>query len=158
VPAPELPSIARVVGGLIGAVPKGRRPLFVALAERLAAERYRRWAGAATEPVRSGLLACAAREDEIASRVAALYGEAAALEREIQAAHPELDRVYELLFAGRPLAEQLTIQAAGERAGAVAWRTFAEQAAGEPARATFLECALLEEASAAYVESLLGPA
>jgi len=40
--ATELPNIARIVGGLLEGVDARERPLLIALAERLAAERYRR--------------------------------------------------------------------------------------------------------------------
>ena len=43
----------------------------------MAAERYRGWAGAVDDAtVRAGLLACAAREDEIAARVEAVHPDA----------------------------------------------------------------------------------
>jgi hypothetical protein len=150
----ELPSIATIVGGILARVEERYRPLFIALAERLAAERYRRWARDASGDARSGLLACAEREDAIADRIAALYPDATAVQASLRADNPELDELGDALFAGRPLAEQFTIQAAGERAGAGAWRMFAEQAGGD-ARRTFLACAELEERSAEYLESLL---
>jgi len=130
-------------------------PLFIAIAERLAAERYRSWARDASGTTRSGLLACAEREDAIADRIAALYPDAAALQAKLRADHPEIGEVAEGIFAGRPLAQQFAIQAAGERAGADAWRLFAAQAPNDVARRTLLGCAELEEASAAYLESLL---
>jgi hypothetical protein len=153
--ARELPSIAAIVGGVLQRVPEPHRPLFIAMAERLAADRYRRWAEAASGPAHTALLACAAREDDIADRVAALYPGAAATQDALRADHPELEEVNDALFAGRPLAEQFAIQAAGERAGAAVWRSFAERADGDRARATFLACAELEEASAEYLESVL---
>jgi hypothetical protein len=151
----ELPSIASIVGSVLERVAAPQRPLFIALAERLAAERYRGWAANASGPARRDLLACAAREDAIADRVAALYADAAALQQRLRADHPELDEVNEAIFAGRPLAEQFAIQAAGERAGAAAWRAFAAQTGDPEARATFLACAELEEQSATYLESIL---
>ena len=153
-PTKELPSIADIIGGVLQRVAAPHRPLFIALAERLAAERYRRWAGDATGPARRDLLTCAEREDAIADRVAALYPDATALQQHLRADHPELDEVNEAIFAGRPLAEQFAIQAAGERAGAAAWRAFAAQSDGD-VRATFLACAELEEQSAAHLESIL---
>jgi hypothetical protein len=153
--ATELPNIARIVGGLLEGVDARERPLLIALAERLAAERYRRWARDASGPARSGLLACAEREDAIADRVVALYPNGAAIQARLRGEHPELEEGYDGLFAGRPLAEQFAIQAAGERAGAGAWRSFAELAEGDTARRTLLACAELEEQSATYLESLL---
>src|SRR6185503_12639786 len=121
----ELPSIAGILGSVLQRVAAPQRPLFIALAERLAAERYRRWAGDAAGPARRDLLACAEREDAIADRVAALYPNAAALQQSLRSDHPELGEVNAAIFAGRSLAEQFAIQAQGERAGAAAWRTFA---------------------------------
>jgi hypothetical protein len=151
----ELPNIAAMLRGLVERVEARHRPLFIALAERLAAERYRGWARNASGPARSGLLACARREDEIAERVEALYPDATAVQEALRASHPELDEAGEAIFAGRPLAQQFAIQAAGERAGAAAWRAFAEQAGSADARRTLLACAELEEESAAYLDSLL---
>jgi len=153
--ATELPNIARIVGGLLEGVDARERPLLIAFAERLAAERYRRWARDASGPARSGLLACAEREDAIADRIAALYPDAAALQAKLRADHPELDEMGDAIFAGRPLPQQYAIQAAGERAGAGAWRLFAAQAPNDAARRTLLACAELEEASAVHLESLL---
>ena len=153
--AAERPSIARILSSVIERIAPAQRPLFIALAERLAAERYRRWAREAEGPARRELLACAAREEDIAGRVEALYPDAAALQQRLRADHPEIDEVNESIFAGRPLEEQFAIQAQGERAGAAEWRTFA-QAGDATARGTFLACAELEEQSAAYLESLLG--
>jgi hypothetical protein len=153
--ATELPNIARIVGALLERVDARERPLLIALAERVAAGRYRRWAQEASGPARRGLLACAEREETIADRVEALYPDAAAVREKLHSNHPELEEAYHALFAGRPLAEQFAIQAAGEHAGAGAWRAFAEQADGDAARRTLLACAELEEESATYLESLL---
>jgi len=150
-----LPDVGAILGPVIASIAPAERPLFLAVAERLAAERYRRWAGEVDEPERrAGLLACAAREDEIASRVEAVFPDAAAVQGRLRAAHPELVTVAAEIFGGRPVAEQFAIQAAGERAGAAAWRALAAAVPEGPARQAFLACAPLEEASAAYLESL----
>jgi hypothetical protein len=151
----ELPSVSDLVRGVLAHVEPRHHPLFIALAERLAAERYRRWAKDTSGAAQRGLLACAEREDAIADRVAALYPDAVAVQATLGADHPELAEMNDALFAGRPLAEQFAIQAAGERAGAGAWRLFASQAPSDEARRTFLACAGLEEKSAVYLESLL---
>ena len=151
----QLPDIGTIVRGALERVEPRLHPLFIALAERLAAQRYRGWAKEADASARSGLLACAEREDQIADRIAALYPDAAALQAKLRTDHPELDGMADAIFAGRPLAQQFAIQAAGERAGAGAWRLFAAQAPNDAARRTLLACAELEEASAVYLESLL---
>lgn len=150
-----VPDVAAILGPILASVPAEERPLLLAIAERLAAERYRRWAGETDVPERAaGLLACAAREDEIASRVEAVFPNAAAVQARLRAAHPEVVTVADALFGSRPLGEQFAIQAAGERAGASAWRALAAAVPDGPVRQAFLGCAPLEEASAAYLESL----
>ena len=151
----QLPDIGTIVRGALERVEPRLHPLFIALAERLAAERYRGWATEADASARSGLLACAEREDQIADRIAALYPDAATLQAKLRADHPEIGEMADTIFAGRPLAQQFAIQAAGERAGADAWRLFAAGAPNDAARRTLLACAELEEASAVYLESLL---
>ena len=151
----RLPNVAELLTPLLQRVPARERPLLIALAERMAAARYRGWAAEPGERShRAGLLACADREEEIARRVESLFPSAASLQRDLLAKHPDLERINRELFAGRPLAEQLAIQARGERLGAATWRSLARQAQGEPERETLLACALLEEESAAYLESL----
>jgi hypothetical protein len=153
--ASNLPDVAAVLAPILERVRRERQPLMVAIAERMAAERYRGWAAeAADEAHRSQLLACARREEEIADRIEALYPGAAAVQREILTANPEVEGINRELFSGRPLSEQLTLQARGERLGAATWRAFAKEARGA-SRETFLACALLEEESAAVLDSIL---
>jgi hypothetical protein len=156
VPVEDLPEVAAIVAPVLLRAPSAHRPLLIALAERLAAARYRVWA---TEVGDRGsaarLSACADREEEIAHRVESLYPDASSIQRDLVAKNPELDELNRSIFAGRPLHEQFRMQARGERAGAVTWRHFAEQAQDEAARGQFLTCATLEEESAACLESLL---
>jgi hypothetical protein len=150
-----LPDIGAILAPLLGAVTPAERPLLLAIAERMAAERYRGWAGAVDDAtVRAGLLACAAREDEIAARVEAVHPDADGAQGRLRAAHPELVTINEAIFAGRPLAEQFAIQATGERLGAATWRALAALRPDEVGREAFLACAPLEEASALFLESL----
>ncbi len=150
-----LPDVGAILAPLLGAVDAAERPLLLAIAERMAAERYRGWAAEVDDPaMRAGLLACAAREDEIASKVEAVHPDAAAVQARLHAAHPELVAINAAIFADRPLAEQFAIQAAGERLGATTWRAFAASHPDPTARAAFLACAPLEEASAVFLESL----
>ncbi len=153
--ASELPNLAEILGGVLERVPRDQQPLFVAIAERLAAERYRGWAAQPSYNThRSQLFACAQREEEIADRIESLYPDAAAVQREILAKNPDLEEINRGLFAGRPLSEQLTIQAQGERLGAATWRSFAREAS-HAFRVAFPACALLEEESAAALEAIL---
>jgi len=153
----ELPNVAEILAQVLQRVPAQHRPLLLAIAERLAAVRYREWAAEAPDPSRApGFHACADREEEIARRVESLYPDAESIGRDILAKNPDLVEVNRSLFAGRPLQQQFTIQAQGERLGAATWRALARQAQGEKARETFNGCATLEEESALFLESLLG--
>ncbi len=151
----ELPDVPAILGALVARVAEAERPLFLAIAERMAAERYRGWAADVDDPeVRAGLIACAAREDEIADRVEAVFPDPAAVQQRLLATFPELPQLNRDVFAGRPLADQFAIQAAGERVGAATWRAFAAAWPGAAAREAFLACAPLEEASAEFLEGL----
>ena len=154
--APELPDVASVLAPLLQRVPRREQPLLVAIAERMAADRYRGWAKLAAEPAeRAQLLACAEREEEIARRIEGLTPDADAVQRELRARHPDLAELNQGLFEGRPIREQLRIQANGERLGAATWRSFARHSDEPGTRETFLECAELEEASARVLEAIL---
>jgi len=151
-----LPTIGAALAPVLQRTPIEQRPILVALAERLAADRYREWARAVTDAGRSAeLLACAAREEDIAGRVEALYADAAAVQRDLVAANPDVHEINRALFADRPLAQQFVIQAAGERLGAATWRSFAKHATDANVRDTFLACATLEEDSAACLERIV---
>ena len=153
--ATALPDIGAVLRPLLATVAPREVPLLLAIAERMAADRYRGWADAVSDPAaRAGMLACAAREDEIATRVEAAHPDAAAVQERLRIAHPELAAINAEIFAGRPLAEQLAIQAGGERLGAATWRALAAACPDPVVREAFLACAPLEEASAVFLESL----
>ena len=151
----QLPSVGDLVAPIFGSVAEEQRPLLVALAEKIAAGRYRSWAEQASEADRERLLACAEREDEIARRVESLYPDAAAVQADLLAKHPDVEESYRELFQGHSVGDQYAIQADGERLGAATWRAFAGNTDREDARRVFLECAELEEASAAVLESLV---
>ena len=154
--AGALPSIAERIGPLLQRLPEADRPLVVAAAERLAAQRYRSWAERVASPQqRTSLLACGAREEEIAARVESLHPGAGERQRALLEAHPELLEINRSLFADRPLEQQFKIQAAGERAGAGLWRGLSQRAQDAHARETYEVCARLEEESAELLETLL---
>jgi hypothetical protein len=151
-----LPDIGEALAPLLARVPREQQPLLIALAERMAAERYRGWAERVGDAAdRARLLACAEREERIAARIEGLFAGAAALQRDLLAKQPELPELNRSLFAGRPLADELTIQARGERLGAATWRSFARHETDVTRRETLLACAELEEESAAVLEALL---
>jgi hypothetical protein len=148
--------VGQILAAVLARVPKDRRPLLIAMAERMAAARYRAWAADPTVAAHaSALRTCAEREDEIAGRVEGLYPDAAALQRELTAAHPDLGDIDRVLFAGRPLAEQFAMQAGGERLGAATWRAFAAREPDARRSGVLRSCAELEEASAEVLEALL---
>jgi hypothetical protein len=148
-----LPNLVQILARILQGVPREQQPLLIALAERMAAERYRTWADDAEGTRRAELLACADREQEIAGRVEGLYPDGAAIQREMFGANADLAAANRTLFAGRPLAQQFALQAQGERMGAATWRSFAKHATSAERRETFLACAALEEESAAVLES-----
>ena len=151
--AKELPDIAVVLATVLQRVPVAHHPLLIALAERLAATRYRGWAKQVDSPdTKAGLLACAAREEQIAERVESLHPDA----KEVQGAllKSDLLEINRTLFADLSLEQQLVLQARGERLGAATWRALARQAADPAVQTALRECATLEEESAAFLESL----
>ncbi len=148
--------LAELVVPVLTAFPPEQRPAVIALAERIAGERYRGWAAQIADPeARRELLACADREDEVASRAEALVPGADDVQAAVREAHPDLAERYAALFEDHPLAEQFALQARAERVGASTWRSIAEGSDAE-ASTLFGELARLEEASAAVLEALVG--
>jgi len=136
-------------------VPVEHQPLFIAYAERLAAERYRLWADGSTSAAwKAALFACADREEEIAQRVEALFPDADVLQRAVLEKVPDLGEISRAFFAPYTIEEQFALQARGERLGAATWRSFAKHATAAHARDVFLACAILEEQSAEFLESI----
>ena len=150
----DTPNFAQLLGPFIEPIPEAARPAFLARLERTAAERYRLWAGQAVA-LADGLLACAAREDEIADRVERLLGANAADREKIESSLEGARDTYYAVFAGKPLREQLRIQANAERQGANAWRLLAATLGDDTLSAELEVCAALEEQSAAHLEGLL---
>jgi hypothetical protein len=151
-----LPNLGEIFAGVLQRIPTEQRPLLVAAAERIAAKRYRGWAEDSADPARkTELLACAKREEEIAGRVEALFPDAGTIQQNLLAQNRGLEDMYRSLFVARPLRQQFTIQAQGERLGAATWRAFASEAPSPLARETFLACAELEEQSARVLEALV---
>ena len=152
---PDIPNFGELLAPYIGQVPAAAVPNFLALLERGAAERYRQWAGQMPEHA-EGLLACAAREDEIADTADGLFPIADELRREISQPLPQARDVYYAVFAGLELNDQLAIQADAELQGAAAWRGMISADTAADLRAGLEHCAQLEETSSAFLRSLLG--
>src|SRR5262245_2103006 len=97
-----MPNIAELLASLLGRVSEAERPLLVAAAERLAAERYRGWAAQVTSPALCAqLLACATREEQIATQVESVHPHAAERQRALLDANPDLGEINRSVFAGR---------------------------------------------------------
>jgi len=150
------PNVAAVLAQVLKDVPLEQQPLLIAIAERMAAERYRDWAREAGMQAHSAALrACADREEQIAGRIEALYPDAVATQNALRVQYPNLTEINRALFAGRALTQQFTTQAQGERLGAATWKAFARHASDEARRAAFLACADLEEESARALDAIL---
>jgi hypothetical protein len=150
----EIPKLAVLLAPFIEKIPDAGRPAFLAMLERGAAQRYREWAAQAKEAA-PGLLACAAREEEIARRVDALFPARLAGDPVVDSAFAGAREVYYAVFAGLPLTGQWRIQASAEREGAGAWRLLASQQSDHARRDALLACAALEEASAVHLDGLV---
>lgn len=70
--AVDIPNFGELLAEHLGGVPAEAYPYLLSQLERTAAERYRQWAQEVPEHA-PGILACAAREDDIADRVEALF-------------------------------------------------------------------------------------
>ena len=147
-----IPNYGVLLGPFITQVPEQARPRFLALLERGAAERYRYWAERLPEHA-AGLVACSAREDEIADRVERVFAVDAAVREKMNAPLQGAREKYYGVFEGLPLLEQLDIQANAERQGAAAWRGIAAGVTDVHVREELERCARLEETSADYLDA-----
>lgn len=145
--------LTAVLGQLMQRAAPGQQQLLMALAERMAAARYRAWADNEEGERRVSLLACAAREEEVARRIEAMHADAADVQAQIRTQNPDIGDVAREFFARFPLDEQYRLQAQAERLGAATWRSLAKRAAEPALRDVFLTCAALEEESAVVLES-----
>jgi hypothetical protein len=150
----SLPNLAEIVGPILRRVSTEQRPLLIAAAEKLAANRYRGWAERVDPSFKAGMMKCAEREDDIARRIEAMYANAAELQKELLAKAPELGEASGSMFSALSLPDQFRLQAQGERIGAATWRAYAEKATDAKIADEFRLCAILEEESAAFLETL----
>lgn len=153
------PDIVLTLAPVLEATDPSDHPLLIAMLERWAAERYREWADAVGDLQQtSALLACAEREEEIATRVEALYSDSAEVQARLEADNPLLRGALSGGFTWRPIDEQWTMQAEAERIGAATWRAFAKRAVAaddQDAADVFETCARMEETSAEVLENFL---
>jgi hypothetical protein len=151
----SIPDFGELLAPQIGSVPEDAVPAFLARLERSAAQRYRDWALQLPGHAQ-GLLQCARREDDIATRIDGLYpatraDQLAAIEAAIG---PAVDSYYRV-FSNLTTIQQLAVQANAERQGAAAWRAMLDDAADSSAREVLEQCARTEEASADFLDALL---
>lgn len=145
--------LTEVLGQLMQRAQPGQQQLLMALAERMAAARYRGWADNESGERRVALLACAAREEEVARRIEGLHADAGTVQAQIREQNPDLGELAREFFARFPVQEQYRLQAQAERLGAASWRSLARRAEGDALRDVYLTCAALEEESAVVLES-----
>ena len=151
---PEVPQFGALLRSHISSVSDSARPAFLSGLERSAAARYRTWAEAAPEHA-DALLACAAREDEIADLVADLFPISPDDRAAVDEALPAAVELYYDVFAPYDVMEQLYLQSEAELHGARAWVQMAE-AIDDPATCEVLaRCTALEQESSHAVKELL---
>jgi len=149
------PSLRLLLAPLTRRLDGDERPVFMARLERLAGQRYEAWAKQAPQHA-GALLACARGEEEIARRADALFPLTPARHAKLDALQEEARRIYDSLFVGLALREQIALQAAAERQGADVWRALAAALAlAKAAQDALAELAKTEEENAKRLEQLL---
>lgn len=149
-----IPRFGELLGPFIARVAPETMPRFLALLERGAADRYRRWADELPSH-RDGLLRCAASEDEIADRIEGAFALDESLRPQLEAPLPDAIAVYYDVFAPLSIRDQLRVQANAERQGADAWRNIASRHHDASVIAVLNECSRLEEESADFLDELI---
>ena len=140
---------------LVPEVPEADIPMMVAILERIAASKYQGWAETSTDAVeRGGLLACEAREIEIAEFIESLYPAPQTTIDSLHAKFPDLQSRYDAVLEGRSRVEQWRIQSEGELGGADFMQQFASANSGAVA-ARFKSLAACEEANSIFLAGLL---
>jgi len=146
--------IGAMVAPLIAALPHGTWPRLLAMLERVAGDRYRQWASEA--PAHADVfLACAAREDSVADRVAAVWHVPESAIEQMTAMLPGATAAYAGMFAGRSLRAQLELQAAAELQGEAAWQAIADGVTDADTVSELHTCAALERESAEALQSVI---
>ena len=148
----EIPNFGELLAEHLSSVPQAAYPYLLSQLERTAAARYRGWAEEVPEH-RDGILACAAREDDIADRVEALFPPSEEHRALVADIIPKAKATYYSAFEPYTPVEQMTIQANAERQGANAWQNL-KQAFPDHA-AELDELSAIEESSADYLDELL---
>lgn len=148
----DIPNFGDLLREHLSGVPQEAYPFLLSELERTAADRYRSWADQLPEH-REGLLQCAASEDEIADRVAALFPPSDEHRQLVGEIIPNAKTTYYSVFEQYTPIEQLMIQANAERQGANAWQNLK---AAYPDKADELDqLSTIELSSADYLDQLL---
>ncbi len=148
----EIPNFGELLAEHLGGVPQEAYPYLLSQLERTAADRFRGWADDVPAH-REGILACAAREDEIADKVEAMFPPSDEHRELVAGIIPNAKATYYTAFENYTPVEQMTIQANAERQGAGAWQTLK---ALYPERADEMdELSAIEISSAEYLDELL---
>jgi alkylhydroperoxidase family enzyme len=152
----DLPELADVVGAFLAQCSGADQKVLLALAERAAAEQYRRWAEQVGGEDRAGLLASADREEQVAAALEAITPNAADTAAALADRFPMLSAAYRSVLQGRSLRDQFSIQAVAERAGGALLREFAERETDAATRDALLSAAQLEEENASLLDTIVG--
>ena len=148
----DIPNFAELLAEHLSSVPGEAYPYLLSQLERTAADRYRVWAEEVPEH-RDGLMACAAREDEIADRVEAMFPPSEEHRALVATIMPKAKATYYAVFERHTPIEQMTIQANAERQGANAWQNL--KALYPQQTEAFDQLSEIEIGSAEYLDALL---
>ena len=148
----EIPNFGALLAEHLNGVPAEAYPYLLSQLERTAADRYRQWAQDVPAH-QADILACAAREDDIADRVEALFPPSEEHRALVAEIIPAAKAAYYAAFEPYTPIQQMTIQANAERQGANAWQNL--KAAYPEHTAALDELSAIETASADYLDELL---
>ena len=148
----DIPNFGELLAEHLSGVPSEAYPYLLSQLERTAADRYRGWADEVPEH-REGILECAAREDEIADRVEALFPPSDEHRALVATIIPRAKATYYSAFEPYTPIEQMMIQANAERQGANAWQNL--KAAFPDKSAELDQLSQIELGSAEYLDELL---
>ncbi len=147
-----IPNFGEILAEHLSGVSEAAFPYLLSQLERTAAARYRTWAEQVPAHA-DGLMACAAREDEIAERVEFLFPPTDEGRAEVAAMIPAAKDAYYAVFNEYTPVEQMTIQANAERQGAGAWQNLKAAYPEQPDALD--ELSNIELMSADYLDELL---
>lgn len=147
-----IPQFGELLAPYLSAVPPEAFPFLLSELERTAAARYREWAQQIPK-YKEGLMKCAAAEDEIADRAAALFPASQEHQNLVATIIPDAKATYYAAFEPYHPAEQVYIQSKAERQGAGAWQSLKE---AYPEKGDALNAlSALELESAEYLDGIL---